>query len=33
MRRLTVAILENEVRHIRRAEMEHGHAALSIQSP
>ncbi|MEA2600264.1 MAG: hypothetical protein QOF89_1256 [Acidobacteriota bacterium] len=28
MRRLTVAILENEVRHIRRAEMEHGQAGL-----
>jgi tetratricopeptide (TPR) repeat protein len=29
MRRLTVAILENEVQHIRRAEMEHGHATGS----
>jgi tetratricopeptide (TPR) repeat protein len=28
LRKLTVAILENEVRHIRRAEMEHGHAGL-----
>ncbi|HEX4965445.1 MAG TPA: hypothetical protein VF173_31835 [Thermoanaerobaculia bacterium] len=32
MRRLTVAILENEVRHIRRAEMEHGHAMPSAHS-
>jgi tetratricopeptide (TPR) repeat protein len=32
MRRLTVAILENEVRHIRRAEMEHGHAMPSALS-
>ncbi len=31
--RLTVAILENEVRHIRRAEMEHGQAEASAQSP
>jgi hypothetical protein len=30
--RLTVSILENEVRHIRRAEMEHGHAAPSTLS-
>jgi tetratricopeptide (TPR) repeat protein len=33
MRRLTVATLENEVRHIRRAEMEHGHAETSAHSP
>jgi tetratricopeptide (TPR) repeat protein len=32
MRRLTVAILENEVRHIRRAEMEHGHVTSSAHS-
>ncbi|HEX4961794.1 MAG TPA: hypothetical protein VF173_13205 [Thermoanaerobaculia bacterium] len=32
MRRLTVAILENEVRHIRRAEMEHGYVTLSGHS-
>jgi tetratricopeptide (TPR) repeat protein len=33
LRRLTVAILENEVRHIRQAEMEHGHAAPGDHSP